>query len=138
MPAETSTEKRGRRRTPLALRASIKFFSAAGNLSFCGSTRDVSNTGAYLWCGQGAISEQKPVRGDRLHITLNVPPDEGRQWSLNLKCEAKVVRVESSPNQREFGLAVHINRFRIPKVVRVPDVVPMGHICVPSQNRWIN
>ncbi len=138
MPFETSTEKRTRRRTPLALRANITLCSAGGDINFPGSTSDVSHTGAYLICEQPSISQPKPGKGDRLHITLSVPPEQGRQWSLELKCEAEVLRVDSAPGQREFGLAVHIHRFRIPKVVTFPDVFPTGQICVPSPSRWIN
>jgi len=139
MPVEASIDKRLRRRTPLVLRANIKLVSERWETTFQASTRNVSNAGAYLLCEPRADFQQIPAPGDRLHMTLKVPPDQGRQWALELKCEAEVVRVDpAAPGQRDWGFAVRIHQFRIPKVVKIPEAVPSGRVYVASPSRWVN
>lgn len=126
-PAATP-DRRKRRRLPLALIARIEPVSAAlddagprvhrANVrrAMLGRLRDISNQGAYLW------SDQQFTTGQTLRLTVEVPPDQGRNWTLKIECEAEVVRVESRHSQTgETGAAVRILRFSIPKVLSAAD-----------------
>jgi hypothetical protein len=107
-------DRRGRRRLPLDLPVRIETRlnqttgSTAIPLAVNGCTRDISNQGAYMW------SRKRFEAGQPLHLTLEVPPDQGRNWGFEILCEAEVLRVETG-NQRT-GMAVRFLRFEIPKV----------------------
>lgn len=127
-------DRRKRRRLPLALIARIEPISTAVSGAsipgvrpaisrrVIGHLRDISNHGAYLW------SAQRFATGETLHLTLEVPPDQGRNWTLEIECETEVVRVEPGyPRTGETGLAVRILRFSIPKVLSATEVLfPLG------------
>jgi|GEM_PF-5533717 len=121
-------DRRKRRRLPLALIARIEPVSAAVSAAsipgarptvsrrLIGHLRDISNQGAYLW------SDQHFATGQTLRLTLEVPPDQGRNWTLEIECETEVVRVGTRhPQTGETGVAVRILRFTIPKVLPAAD-----------------
>lgn len=127
--AAATPDRRKRRRLPLALLARvepvgtvIRAASTSGTRpaiprrTVIGHLRDISNHGAYLW------SDQHFTAGQILHLTLEVPPDPGRNWTLEIECETEVVRVEPGhPQTGETGVAVRIRRFSIPKVLSAAD-----------------
>ena len=108
-------ERRKGRRLPLALPARIEArpgptCPSGARLAVVGRTRDLSNHGAYFW------SAQHFETGQFLHLTLEVPPDQGRNWTLEIQFEAEVVRVEPGIRQpEETGVAVRILQFRFQK-----------------------
>jgi PilZ domain-containing protein len=131
-------DRRKRRRVPLALVARIEAVSAAvsatdarrradstieirpaiSHRAVTGRLRDISNHGAYLWSGQSFAP------GQTLRLILEVPPDQGRNWALEIQCEAEVLRVEpGNPRTGETGLAVRIAHFNIPKVLSATEAL---------------
>ncbi len=114
---QSVSDRRTRRRLPLALSARIEArpgptAPSGTRLAVVCRTRDISNHGAYLW------SPQHFETGQFLHLTLEVPPDQGRNWTLEIQCEAEVVRVEPGIRQpEETGVAVRILHFRFQKVL---------------------
>jgi hypothetical protein len=125
-PDAAPPEKRGRQRLPLPLVARIERRSPSGRTSLVmGCTRDVSNRGAYLW------SPVPFASGESVELKLEVPPDQGRNWTMEIRCQAEVTRVEPSPHGgRHQGVAVRILSFEIRQVtVFVPRIRP---------NAWVN
>ncbi len=121
-------DRRGRRRFRLDLPVRIETRPnqttgpTAIPLVVNGCTRDISNQGAYVW------SRKRFEAGQPLHVTLEVPPDQGRNWGFEILCEAEVVRVETG-NQRleETAMAVRFLRFKIPKVLSATEgLFPLG------------
>jgi hypothetical protein len=76
-----------------------------------GLTRDVSNRGAYFWA-EGAFHT-----GQQLRVSLEIPPEQGRNYSLKIQWEAEVIRVEGNQLGRPaLGVAVRILHFETPKI----------------------
>ncbi len=80
---------------------------------FKGQIRDINNRGAYF----RALG---PFRiGQTLHLSLRVSATQSQKYSLEIRCEAVVVRTEPAPEDRNgMGVAVRILRFDAPKVTR--------------------
>ena len=123
-PRRPVSDRRARRRLLLALGVRVEprrgaRGASAAHSAAVGRTRDISSRGAYFWC------RERFDRGQSLQVTLEVPPDQGRNWTLEIQCEAEVVRVEpASPRQEQTGIAVRILRFAIPQVPAFIKVVP--------------
>lgn len=84
-----------------------------------GITRDVSNRGAYFWA-EGAFHT-----GQQLRVSLEVPPEQGRNYSLRIQWEAEVIRVEGNELGRPaLGVAVRILRFETPKIAPGMETQP--------------
>lgn len=123
-PRRPLPDRRARHRLPLALEVRIEPRCGArgpiaAHSAIAGRTRDISSRGAYVWCGE------RFDKGQSLQLTLEVPPDRGRNWTLEIQCEAEVVRVEpANPRHEGTGIAVRILRFKIPQVPAPLEVVP--------------
>lgn len=134
-----NTDKRTRRRMRLALPAHIQFVSGDGEAMLDGRTRDVSNGGAYLFCEQTPGCDGQLVAGALLLVSLTAPPDRGRQWTIDIECEAEVVRVEPpASGHQEYGVAVRILRFSMPKVMPLPEVDHSARVYIPAASHWVN
>lgn len=76
-----------------------------------GKTRDVSSRGAFFQ----AKGEFKV--GQRLRLTMEVPPDLDRRYSLRINWEAEVVRIEpGKPGDESLGVAVRVLHTQPPYV----------------------
>lgn len=74
--------------------------------------RDISHQGAFILA--------PPIFriGERLHLQMEVAPELGQTFGLNLRCETEIVRVESpSPPERPSGIGVRILSFDAPRPI---------------------
>ncbi len=85
----------------------------AGSSLIKGRIRDINNRGAYF----RAIG---PFRiGQTVHLSLRVSATQSQKYSLEIRCEAIVVRTEpAAGDDGGMGVAVRILRFDTPKVTR--------------------
>ena len=117
----------------LAARVKIAVGESAGEITLVARTRDISNDGAYLWC------RKRLAVGQLLAVTIDAPADQGREWAVQIQCQAEVVRVDPPSLERpEFGVAMRIRRFHIPKVVTFPETLADCAHLLPGHSRWVN
>jgi hypothetical protein len=80
-----------------------------------GLTRDISNRGAYFW----AAGPFEP--GQHLHLCVEIPPEDGRNYRLKIQWQPEVIRVDASlPGEQASGIAVRVLRFETPTVMPDP------------------
>jgi hypothetical protein len=67
-----------------------------------GTARDISPSGMFL------ISEARIEEGADIELVLQMPPEIRPKGSRWMSCHAKVVRVEDSGREGEYGIAAKI------------------------------
>ncbi len=97
--AAPKSERRSQNRIPLRLPVSIR---SSQSESVTGYTRDLSMSGIFLY------TDTQILEGSELEMVLMLPPqltNGEKQWVC---CQASVVRVENSPDERQIGVAANI------------------------------
>ncbi len=122
MSESSSPERRAFSRQTLALPLKVeqgcREAEAASIIEGC--TRDVSNRGAYFWA-KGVFRI-----GQRIRLSLQIPADSARNYSMKIRGEAEVIRVEGGKSlEQAAGVAVRVLHFETPTVT-------------PSRPTWIN
>ena len=109
-----TSERRVMARQRVSLPVAVEFITEQGQptLQVKGWTRDLSNLGVFFWA-PGAFET-----GQKLRLILEVGTDSVYNCCLEIRWDGEVIRVE--PGVREFGVAVRILQFDIPKVVTSP------------------
>jgi hypothetical protein len=72
-------------------------------------TRDVSTTGVYF------TSDQPLAVGNRLDLSLSLPPEVAQGSEVVIDAQARVLRVDTQPTalHNYFGIAAAIDRFNV-------------------------
>jgi hypothetical protein len=120
MNTRHASERRASARQLLALPAHVEVGASERGMEslVLGQTRNISNRGAYI-----LVTATLQV-GQRLRLTLDVPPQAGRGPGLEIPCEAEVVRVEpAGGGEPGTGVALRVLRFETPKVSASPPWV---------------
>ena len=97
--AAPKSERRSQNRLPLRLPVSIR---SSQSESVAGYTRDLSMNGIFLY------TDAQILEGSELEMVLMLPPEltnGEKQWVC---CQASVVRVENSQDDRQIGVAANI------------------------------
>lgn len=97
----TKTDRRSAPRTVTALPVRLK--TAGGQPEVAAETRDISTNGVFLY------TESRLEEGSNLEMVLILPPELTTGEKCWVCCEARVLRVETTPD-RKFGLAAEIVR----------------------------
>ncbi len=102
---EINTERRSTQR--IAVRIPVAIHSQDGSLQTSGHTRDLNAGGIFLY------TQSKITAGSNLEMVLILPP-ELTQWDKRwVCCQASVVRVETSQNEGNFGVAAQITGMQL-------------------------
>ena len=102
MPEHTTADRRAGSRTPVRIPVKVRHEGA----EHAGLTRDLSTSGIFLY------SESGLKAGSKLEQVVMFPPGLGfgsGGWTL---CEASVVRVEESKDNR-VGIAATLDRIEV-------------------------
>src|SRR5262245_1460230 len=100
-------ERRSRPRA--ALEWAVHLLRASDEHPIAAKTRNVSSDGFYCLL-------QHPLEsGEQVECTVVIPiPKSGSPDDvLWLKCQTRVLRVESAPTERNFGVAFRIEEYRV-------------------------
>lgn len=97
----TKTDRRSAPRTVITLPVRLK--TASGQPEAAAETRDISTNGVFLY------TESRLEEGSNLEMVLILPPELTTGEKCWVCCEARVLRVEKTPDQK-FGLAAEIVR----------------------------
>jgi hypothetical protein len=101
--AQTSTDRRTARRYALTLPLQVKFSRAQSLVEEMAQTRDVSIRGLYFHL-------TAPIEpGAALECLLTLPSEITHAQNVQIRCFARVVRVDRTAGQ--FGLAARIERY---------------------------
>lgn len=96
--AKSNAERRSTRRLPTSAPVNVRHMRR----QLMGTARDISPNGMFL------ISEARIEEGADIELVLMMPPEirpKGGRW---MSCHAKVVRVEDSGKEGEYGIAAKI------------------------------
>jgi len=97
--AAPKSERRSQNRIPLRLPVSIR---SSQSQSVTGYTRDLSMSGIFLY------TDVQILEGSELEMVLMLPPQLTNGEKRWVCCQASVVRVESSQDDRQIGVAANI------------------------------
>ena len=95
-------DRRGMRRFPMRLTASVRVSGIP--IEFPTETENVSARGVFFYLDRW-MSE-----GSRVEVTMNLPPQVTLADALQVRCTARVVRVESQ-TPRRTGIAAAIEEY---------------------------
>jgi PilZ domain len=95
------TDRRSAPRTVTTLPVRLK--TAIGRPEVAAQTRDISTNGVFLY------SDSHIVEGTNLEMVLILPPELTAGEKCWVCCQARVLRVETTPGQK-FGVAAEIQR----------------------------
>ena len=98
-------ERRERRRFSLSLPVTVRVIDEAAGSEIRGLTRDVSSAGAFIFLQAPQFPPCESVE-----LTLELPPEITLVGALKVRCRARVLRVERSP-EGVIGIAVQISAF---------------------------
>lgn len=96
--AKSNAERRSARRLPTSAPVNVRHMRR----QLMGTARDISPNGMFL------ISEARIEEGADIELVLRMPAEvqpKGGRW---MSCHAKVVRVEDSGREGEYGIAAKI------------------------------
>jgi len=97
--AAPKSERRSQDRIPLRLPVSIR---SSQSESVTGYTRDLSMSGIFLY------TDAQILAGSELEMVLMLPPQFTNGEKRWVCCQASVVRVENSQDDRQIGVAANI------------------------------
>jgi hypothetical protein len=95
------TDRRASPRTVATLPVRLK--TATGRPEVDAQTRDISTNGVFLY------TDSRIAEGANLEMVLILPPELTAGEKCWVCCQARVLRVETTPGQK-FGLAAEIER----------------------------
>jgi hypothetical protein len=106
-------ERRKLERLPLQLSLQFRRASSREEVVEC-TTENITGEGIYF------VSMGSLIAGERLEIDLLLPPLKSgcNQVDVHLRCQAKVLRVDSNYSGRGIGIACRIEKY----IVRFGDV----------------
>ena len=107
LPAAYASERR--KRTRVRVHWPVLLFRAAVPEAVDSVTTDLSSSGFH--CSTGVPFEP----GESLRCTIKIPSHDpnGKHLERNLECCVRVVRVERRASGAEYGVACHIDEYRI-------------------------
>ncbi len=100
--AEQRRQRRGQR-IPWVRPASLKLTKEQRRV--LATTRDVSESGAYL------VAESHIEAGTEIDLLFVLPPELAAKAQGWVRCQARVVRVETGGRRGEVGIAAEIKSF---------------------------
>jgi hypothetical protein len=100
---ENDVERRAARRFSMNLPVKVRFSSGEGVTERQGETRDVSFRGLYF------TIEASLETGSSIEFVLTLPQQITLAGDVNIRCYARVLRVEPSNGRR--GVAARIERY---------------------------
>ena len=100
---DNDVERRAARRFLMNLPVKVRFSAGDGVAEWQGQTRDVSFRGLYF------TIEASLETGSSIEFVLTLPQQITLAGDVNIRCYARVLRVESHNGQR--GVAARIERY---------------------------
>jgi len=100
----TKVEQRANRRFSLRLPVSIRFTDGRAE-EIPAETQNVSAQGIFF------NVQSKLVEGSRIEFTMTLPPEVTLTDSIRVRCQGKVIRVDTSGSGPEIGVAAVIEQY---------------------------
>jgi hypothetical protein len=100
---EDGVERRAARRFSMMLPLKVRLASENGTMEKAGETRDISYRGLYF------LIEGSVENGSAIEFVLKLPQQITLAGDVNIRCYARVLRVESHDGRR--GVAARIERY---------------------------
>jgi hypothetical protein len=101
---DQETERRAARRFSMMLPLKVRFSADDSILEKQGQTRDVSFRGLYFMIEEVAVEKGAPIE-----FVLTLPQQITLAGDVNIRCYARVLRVE--PHDGRRGVAARIDRY---------------------------